>query len=571
MWFLGEIWLEWILQFLWWLGFFLFWMNYLEQAVSSVTNWWFKNLLKKFTSSLLKSFWSWILITTILESSNVVSVLVLAFVWTGILSLTSALAVILWSSVWTWITSSVLWVVGLSLDVAKIALPLIFLWAIWMNFLSRWPKVVTVSKFFLSFGMIFLAFSLMKEWLGFVTDIVDFGQYSNMSPWIFFLIWLLLTILVQSWTIIYVVSLALIYSGILQPQQGLAIMLATYLWSTITIILWAIWVNKVAIKKQVAVWHVGFNLIISIAWILCLPIIMDVYQNILEPKFGAVIWITIIYFLWRTVFAFIFLFLVKPVSNILVKIIKDSKQNIQLAVQKIINVENLTPAVAQMAIKQDMLLLFWNAIKYNLNARDFSPVGINPWATTEEELATTLAFKWNFDKNDLSKVYRDVKYIQNELLNFIVSLPVSENSSGNAELYQSVIAILDSCKTIKDVQNHIEEWQWSSSNNLQKDYELTREMVLRFYSAVLHLYQRFDSKKALIGAQEVLEILQKENDEYLVQLRPHKNDDIPLTALIQTRRYFVQSCKDLLHAMELYNAGPDEIKYFKENMTSFMK
>jgi hypothetical protein len=59
----------------------------------------------------------------------------------------------------------------------------------------------------------------------------------------------------------------------------------------------------------------------------------------------------------------------------LVKIIKDSKQNnIQLAVQNIINVEDLTPVVAQMAIKQDMLLLFWDAIKYNLNARDFSPV-----------------------------------------------------------------------------------------------------------------------------------------------------------------------------------------------------
>ena len=70
-----------------------------------------------------------------------------------------------------------------------------------------------------------------------------------------------------------------------------------------------------------------------------------------------------------------FLFLVNPVSKILVKIIKDSKQNnIQLAVQNIINVEDLTPVVAQMAIKQDMLLLFWNAIKYNLNARDFSPV-----------------------------------------------------------------------------------------------------------------------------------------------------------------------------------------------------
>lgn len=164
-----------------------------------------------------------------------------------------------------------------------------------------------------------------------------------------------------------------------------------------------------------------------------------------------------------------------------------------------------------------------------------------------------------------------MKYIQNELLEFLVSLPVSEKSAENAELYQSVIAILDSCKTIKDVQNHIEDWQRSSSDNLQRDYESTREMVLRFYSAILHLYQRFDSKKALSDAQNILETLQKENDEYLAQLRPHKNDDMPLTALIQTRRYFVQSCKDLLHAMELYNAGPDEIKYFKENMANIMK
>lgn len=96
-------------------------------------------------------------------------------------------------------------------------------------------------------------------------------------------------------------------------------------------------------------------------------------------------------------------------------------------------------------------------------------------------------------------------------------------------------------------------------------------MVLKFYGVILHLYQRLDSKKALSDAQEMIELLQKENDDYLLQLRPRKGDDIPLTALIQTRRYFVQSCKDLLHAMELYNAGPDEIKYFKENMVSFMR
>ena len=266
-----------------------------------------------------------------------------------------------------------------------------------------------------------------------------------------------------------------------------------------------------------------------------------------------------------------FLFLVNPVSKWLTKFIKDKKQRAQLAIHKIFNVENLDPSVAQLAVKQDMFLLFRNAIKYNLNVRDFSPLPVEIWESTEEKLATALTLKWDFDKNDLTKVYGDVKYIQNQLLEFLISLPVSDKSAENAELYQSVISVLDSCKTIKDVWSHIEDWQWSSSDNLQKDYESTREMVIVFYSTILHLYQRFDSKKALADAHEALELLQKENDEYLAEIRPRKSDDLPLTALIQTRRYFVQSCQDLLHAMELFKAWPDEIKYFKENMSNFMK
>ena len=424
-----------------------------------------------------------------------------------------------------------------------------------------------------SFGIIFLAFSLMKDWLAFVTDMVDFGEYVKMSPRFFFWIWLLLTLLVQSGTLIFIISLAMVSAGILPPEAAFAIAFATYLWSTITIVLWALWSNKVAIKKQVALRHVWFNLVTSVMWVLCLPLIMVFYTEFMQPHLWAVVWFTLIYFIRRTLFCLVFIPLVEPISELLEKIIRDSKQAqvVQLAVHKIFNVEDLDPTVAQLAVKQDMLLLFRNAIKYNLNVRDFSPVAISPWDSTEEDIANTLSFKWNFDSNDLSKIYRDMRYIQNELLNFLVSLPVSEKSQENLELYQSVLSIWDSCKTIKDVWTHIEDWQRTNSDNLQKDYEATREMVIVFYSTVLHLYQRFDSKKALSDAQQALEVLQKENDEYLAQLRPHKNDDIPLTALIQTRRYFVQSCNELLHAMELYNAWPDEIKYFKENMALFMK
>ena len=85
--------------------------------------------------------------------------------------------------------------------------------------------------------------------------------------------------------------------------------------------------------------------------------------------------------------------MVNPVSKFLQKRIKNKKQTVELAIQKIFSVEDLDPVVAQLAVKQDMLLLFWNAIKYNLNVWDFSPVTIDQGDSVEEDLANTLSFK----------------------------------------------------------------------------------------------------------------------------------------------------------------------------------
>jgi hypothetical protein len=67
---------------------------------------------------------------------------------------------------------------------------------------------------------------------------------------------------------------------------------------------------------------------------------------------------------------------VDSISKILKKRVKDKKQVVDLAIQKVFNVEDLTPAVAQLVAKQDMLVLFWNAIRYNLNVWDFSPMAV---------------------------------------------------------------------------------------------------------------------------------------------------------------------------------------------------
>lgn len=87
---------------------FLFGLAYLEDAVSAFSRGGFKQMIKKFTANTPSSLLTGIVTTLIVQSSNLVSVLVLAFVGTGVLSLTGALAVILGANIGTTIPDAIL-------------------------------------------------------------------------------------------------------------------------------------------------------------------------------------------------------------------------------------------------------------------------------------------------------------------------------------------------------------------------------------------------------------------------------------------------------------------------------
>ena len=86
----------------------------------------------------------------------------------------------------------------MSYDIKFLTFPLVFIGAVGVTFFSNREKLVGVSKAFIGLGLIFLALSFMKSGLVFVTEMVDLSYFMSMSPWIFFLIGLLLTLLVQS-------------------------------------------------------------------------------------------------------------------------------------------------------------------------------------------------------------------------------------------------------------------------------------------------------------------------------------------------------------------------------------
>jgi hypothetical protein len=133
-------------------------------------------------------------------------------------------------------------------------------------------------------------------------------------------------------------------------------------------------------------------------------------------------------------------------------------------------------------------------------------------------------------------------------------------------LYQAIIDIGDSSKYLKDVWDRVEDWQWSTSVDLQKDYEVQRKMVLDFYKSVLQVLANLDNKQSFVLLHEVVEKIRKNDQKYLTIFKRKEGDDVDLANLIQVSRYFSASCLALVRAIEGIPLHSEDKKYLKDHL-----
>jgi len=99
------------------LGLFLFGMHQLEQSLKLLAGRSFKKFLSEHTAHPLKGVLAGAVSTAALQSSSVVSLIVLAFVGTGIISLASAIGIVFGSNLGTTATGWIVATVGFKLDI----------------------------------------------------------------------------------------------------------------------------------------------------------------------------------------------------------------------------------------------------------------------------------------------------------------------------------------------------------------------------------------------------------------------------------------------------------------------
>ena len=262
---------------------FLFGMVYLEQGFKVFTGGLLENILKKTTNSTMKSLGFGVIATAVLQSSSLVSVIVISFLSAGLIQLVAGVGIIfganLGSTAGAWLVA----VFGMNIKLASYAMPMLVFGLILK---SHSKKVFNgMGYILLGIGFLFLGIHYMKTGFDAFTNTIDLASFAMdgyMGVLVYTLLGMIATIIMQSTNATMVLTFSALAAGQLTYDNALALAIGSNIGTTITAILGSISAN--AAGKRLAVAHLLFNIItaaIAIALLHPLIAVVDTLASLM--------------------------------------------------------------------------------------------------------------------------------------------------------------------------------------------------------------------------------------------------------------------------------------------------
>jgi phosphate:Na+ symporter len=489
------------------IGLFLFAMYLIEEALKKLSGRNFKLFLQRITKNKIGAVSGGAIVTALLQSSSMVSIMVLAFVGAGVFTMKNALAIILGANLGTTLDSWLVATLGFSTNIEVIAYPAVFVGGVALILFGKRNTIKYCSYFLVGFGLLFISLSFMKTAMELQVKAFDFSQYKNMSAFVFLGIGFLITLLVQSSSVTMALTLTALHVGALNFPSAAAIVLGSETGTTIKLLLSGI--GGTASKKRVVLGNLLFNVVLTIcAFVLLKPIlfvIVDVFK-ITNPLIGLVTFSSMVNLLS------ILLFL--PLLDLFVKFLEQFFKNTDARNAAFIgNASEDEPQTALDLFKRETRYFIYNSMLFNLEELEVDA----EWLESSKDFYD-INNKKKYLLKTVDEKYEFLKLLQGELQVFYISLRkkvTPEEYSELSQLVSSVRSCMYAVKCIKDLKNNIANLN-NSSKNIKYNLFITRKKQTE------HLYQLLNTQ--LNNATEInVELLKNVFNE--IQLNYSKTLD----------------------------------------------
>ena len=537
------------------LGIFLFGMTRLEAGIDALSGQWVKGWLKKATRRPVTSILSGTALTAILQSSSMVSLLVLAFASAGLIPLFNAIGVILGANLGTTFTGWIVATIGFKLNLSGIALPCIGMGCFMQVLADKQRQWRSVGELIFGFGLLLFGLNFMKGAMAGLPELIDVESLSHYNAFVFLLLGVMLTALIQSSSATMMIALTALSSGVLTLPDAAALIIGADLGTTSTTALGSL--KGSAIKRQLAVAHVVFNLVVDLAAFVfllpALPLLLEVV-GLQDPLYSLVAF----HSLFNLFGLILFVPFLKHYSNwIAGHFVPEGRE------RRLSDTPVDVPDAAIEAASRRLAEMLYHSVALNMrNLR------INP-----ELLVSSEAIKFRGEsygqKVDFDQQYVQLKKDEGELVSYVSRLQHSSLSDKEA---RAVVILLDcardavySVKALKDIRANLVDLRHTNSRTLA-DFAAGYQRDLKsFYKNVVQLFAG-DNPAELVN--EVLDKLYLGNEALHQQLHSQilgggaaeDVDHQQLSSLLNINRELWHSNNNMLAALrhwyELEEAYP---------------
>jgi phosphate:Na+ symporter len=543
------------------LGIFLFGMILIEESVRALSGRAFRRIIRMYTNGRLRSIFSGALVTALLQSSSAVSLMVLAFVGAGVMSMQNAIGVIMGSNIGTTLTAWIIATVGFKIKIESLALPFIGVGAVGLILFRPASRPALIARLLIGFGFLFLGLDFMKVSVESFAQTFSLQQFTDYGLWFYLLVGTLITALMQASAATIAIVLTALNSGLITFEIGAVMVIGANIGTTITVLLGAIGGSPA--KKRVSLSHLVFNVVTGLVALLTLPMLIRIVSFFVDIQADSLMGLALFHTLFNVIGVVIFFPFLGLFSHLLVKLYPEHKTIFTVFLHQ--TPPEVTDA-ATAALRKEIGHLLQECQLYNLRL-----LRIDEKLVFDSDLPFELNRRRKYTSEEL---YENIKLLHAEIFTYYSKVQAHKlNEAESKELERLIYAsrnMMNSVKNFKGVRHNWDEFEGSENAYLNLQYKQFRKRLIGLYHDMTDILQMTDKQNQHERLMSAYIQVEEADDRFIANtlnaVTEGKIEEMDIASLLLVNRLFTQSCRMQVYGMKDLLLTQEQVYHFDRTM-----
>ncbi len=546
---------------------FLIGMHYMENGFKLFSGGVLETVLERFTGTTPRAVFTGFLSTSVVQSSSLVSVIVISFLSAELIGLTQAVGVVFGSNIGTTTTAWLVSAFGLKIKISAYALPML-IFGVVMQF-SRNSTYKGLGSVLIGLGFIFLGIAYMKE--GFETlkeglDLAEYAMEGYLGVLVYIILGAIATVVIQSSSATMAIIITALATGQIDYINALSLAIGANIGTTVTAALGSLASNRNG--KRLAVAHFIFNLITALFAVIFIHQLKDLVERLAPYLAIPASDDTMRLALFHTIFNVVGVLLVVPflkrLVNFLETLFRDEEEARGRAKYLTYEVMEI-PATALAALRKEAIHLYDKSLEAIVHAMNLHRTEIFSEAGVDEVIEQSTSPI----KIDIDEVYQgEIKSLYGEILEYASMSQTYMDQKGNNEIFELKRAarkIIEMVKDIRELQKNLNFYSKSHNAVIIEQYNKLRAELVEVLRMIQEFRENEFDEEEVLTRIEVEKINAKEreiaqNHEVDALIRAQKIDSHSASSLINDISFAQSISKKLLTCAAILWVRDEEIK-----------